>query len=113
MASRKNPQLRNNSSYWGVRGELTVNHGFLFKVERLVITSSLRTDILEKIHEGHLGITKCRERAKSTVWWPGLSTQIADIVKICHKCAESGNVQREPLIQIVGSDLLYFQGATY
>ena len=53
--------------YWGVRGELTVNQGLLFKGERLVIPSSLRTEILEKIHEGHLGITKCRERAKSTV----------------------------------------------
>ena len=34
---------------WAVRGELTVNHGLLFKGERLVIPSSLRTEILEKI----------------------------------------------------------------
>ena len=36
--------------YWGVRGELTVNQDLLFKGERLVIPSLLRTEILEKKH---------------------------------------------------------------
>ncbi|KAL9963916.1 hypothetical protein ACROYT_G027471 [Oculina patagonica] len=49
--------------------------------------SSMRLEILDKIHEGHQGITKCCERAKSSVWWPGLSREIQDLVQKCIVCA--------------------------
>ncbi|CAB3981206.1 Transposon Ty3-G Gag-Pol poly [Paramuricea clavata] len=42
-------------------GDLTVQDGLLLHGKRLVIHSSMRLDILSKIHSGHLGITKCRE----------------------------------------------------
>ena len=47
----------------------------------------MRLDVLDKLHHGHLGITKCRERAKQSAWWPGISTQIQDLIKNCHTCA--------------------------
>ena len=45
------------------------------------IPSALRLDVPDKIHAGHQGIQKCRERAKSGVKWPGLSRQIKDLVR--------------------------------
>lgn len=57
-------------------GELTVQNGLLLLGCRLVIPKVLRGDILNKLHEGHLGITKCRERAKQSVWWPGLNKEL-------------------------------------
>ena len=53
--------------YWSVRGELTIVQGVLLKSSRLVIPSSMRLDILDRVHERHLGIAKCRERAKTSV----------------------------------------------
>ena len=50
--------------YWSDRGELSVVKGILLKSSRIVIPSSLRLEVLDKQHEGHQGITKCRERAK-------------------------------------------------
>ena len=47
--------------YWSTRGELTVVQNILLKGTRIVIPSSMRLEILEKIHEGHQGIAKCRE----------------------------------------------------
>ena len=66
---------------WGVIQNL------IMKGMRILIPSNLRLDVLDKIHQGHLGITKCRERAKQSVWWPGLSTQVQDMVQSCRTCA--------------------------
>lgn len=108
--------------YWGLRGEITMADGLLLKGDRLVIPPALRAEILEKLHEGHLGIAKCRERAKASVWWIGLSSQIEDVVNSCHICAESRNDCAEPLIQTplpkypwqrAGTDLFHFKGKTY
>ena len=58
----------------------------------------MRLDVLDKIHQGHLGITKCRERAKQSVWWPGLSTQIQGMVQNCCTCAMHLVNKPEPLV---------------
>lgn len=68
-------------------GEFTVQNGLLLKSNRMVIPEYLRADMLEKLHKGHLGITKCRKRAKQSVWWPGLSKELQGVVVRCDTCA--------------------------
>ena len=63
----------------------------------MVIPTILHGEILEKIHKGHQGTVKCRERAKSSVWWLGLSTQLENMVKSCQKCIEQLKHHAEPL----------------
>lgn len=63
-------------SYWSERATLTVKHGLLLKDTRLVIPSAMRNDVLAKLHDGHQGVVKCKERARQSVWWPGLSQQV-------------------------------------
>ena len=48
-----------------------------------LVPLTMRIDVLEKLHDAHQGITKCRERAKASVWWPGLSHQLEEVVKQC------------------------------
>ena len=45
--------------YIAVASELCVANDLLLRGSRLVIPPKLRTDILNKIHSGHQGITKC------------------------------------------------------
>ena len=59
--------------YYTVSAELTVQNGLLLRGGRIVIPSPLRRKLLDKIHSGHQGITKSRERARQSIWWPGLS----------------------------------------
>ena len=49
------------------------------------------------LHVGHQGIVKCRERAKYSVWWLGLSTQLEQMIKACQKCIEQSKDHAEPL----------------
>ena len=58
--------------YYYARGSLSITDGMLMHDNRIVVPSCLREDTLAKIHQGHLGINKCRERAHNAVWWPGI-----------------------------------------
>ncbi|KAK2552902.1 hypothetical protein P5673_025850, partial [Acropora cervicornis] len=62
--------------FFDSRGHLSVSDALLTYDDRIVIPASMREEILERIHTGHQGITKCRERANLSVWWPGISKEI-------------------------------------
>ena len=108
---------------YSVRNELSVHNGLLIKASRIVIPTSMRADILDRIHAGHLGIQKCRERANSSVWWPGLSREIVDKVQACTYCEQRKPSQKhEPLqptplpdrpFQMVGTDICEVKGQHY
>ena len=108
--------------YWVIQHELTVVDDLLLRGSRLVIPSQERLDVLEKIHTGHLGITKCRARAKESVWWPGISDSIEQMVKRCNVCKENSPKPTEPLLptewpqrpwEMVASDLFEYSGRSY
>jgi transposase InsO family protein len=108
---------------YGVKDELSVCDGLLIRGKRIVVPFSLRKQILDRIHDGHQGIVKCRERANQGVWWPGISREIKDLVSKCKHCIENSPEQRkEPLIpsklpdfafQKVGVDLCEKKGKMY
>ena len=49
--------------YWPIRDKISSQNGLLLCGERLIVPSSMRNDMLQKIHENHLGIEKCKCRA--------------------------------------------------
>jgi hypothetical protein len=83
--------------------ESTVHDNLLFKGTRIVIPHSLQNEILNRVPDGHQGIVKCRERARSSVWWLGLSSQLEDVVKIAR------NVSKIRMITLHHSYLLTFR----
>ena len=84
--------------YWSDRQHFAVIEDLLLYDDRLVIPVNLRMDVLQHIHDGHLGMTKCRARAQQSVWWPGLSLAIQDMVGNCKTCLEQLPDKREPLM---------------
>lgn len=60
-------QLRNSISYTN---------------DLLMISPLLQREILSKVHERHLGISKCRNRVRQSVWWLGLSSQLKSSRKL-------------------------------
>ncbi|KAL7880825.1 hypothetical protein SRHO_G00030790 [Serrasalmus rhombeus] len=108
--------------YLPFSGEFTVQNGVLLRGERIVIPVSLRVDIINKLHEGHLGLTKCRERAKQSVWWPGLSKELQQLIENCDTCARERTNLKEPMLptlfptrpwSTVGADMFQYNNQHY
>ena len=60
----------------------------------------LRPDILKTIHESRLGVEKCPLRARSTVYWPGITNDITQFVSQCEACQKhQKRTQKETLMQ--------------
>ena len=109
--------------YWSYRDELSIEDGIIIKGDRIVVPQACRRDILNTIHEGHLGITKCQLRAKTSVFWHNINKDIEGIVKSCPQCQEHGKTQpRKPLQpheiptgpwQVLGTDIFTLYGEDY
>ncbi|XP_048575394.1 uncharacterized protein K02A2.6-like [Nematostella vectensis] len=109
--------------YFGIRNELSEVNGKLVFGSRIVIPESMRGYVLDRIHDGHQGVTKCRERERLSVWWPGLSRGIAQKVASCEFCLVNQPTQRkEPLRttplpdrpwQMIAADLAMSDGQDY
>ena len=111
--------------YWSVRHELTIHDGLLFKQDRVVIPSSLRSNFLFKLQTAHRGREFTLRHARSCVFWPGINSQIEDICKNCTTCACAQHARqhpREPLKpylvptlpwELVSQDLFAFNWSAY
>ena len=83
---------------FNVRNLLSVSNGLLTYTDRIVVPTKLRPDMLDKIHAGHQGITKCMERARVSVWWPGITRDIKRIVGACDHCEVNRPSQKKELL---------------
>jgi len=86
---RKRPSRPDIVPYWNARALLTVCGRLLMYGHRIVVPKSLQKETMQKIHAGHQGIERCRARIASSVWWPGVSQQIAQTVHQCAECAKN------------------------
>lgn len=68
-------------------------------------------------YEGHLGIEKCKRRAREYIFWPNMNQEIEQWINRYSACQKHQyQQQKEPLIQrngtrswqIVGTDLFHY-----
>ena len=114
------PQLR---PYWSVRDDLYIQDGLLMMGQRIIVPKTQRDIILSQIHNGHLGMEKCKLRAKACVWWPGIYADIERTVASCPSCQTFQKSQcKEPMISsdvpprpwhTIGADLFYLNNQCY
>ena len=108
--------------YYSVAAGISTENGLLMRGSCMVIPSVLQPEILTKLNDGHLGITKCRAGARQAIWWPGLSKQLKVKVKSYSECRKH-NLQRAELListqlpdlpwQKVGTDLFHWKNHQY
>ena len=108
--------------YWQERGNLTIGEDLLLHGSCVVVPALFQKQTIQKLHQGHQGVQRCRLRANSAVWWPGISCQISDFISRCPQCCQEATPRREPLIstplpdfpwQKAATDLFELEGSTY
>jgi hypothetical protein len=75
-----------NLSYKAIKDELCVVGQVILRGSRIVVPTSLRKKMINIAHEGHQGITKTKQRLRSTVWWPKMDREIEKACKTCKPC---------------------------
>ena len=82
--------------YYTHRSDITFCEGILLKN---VVPAILRAKMKSLIHKGHLGIENCKKRARQSLSWPLMNSEIEDIINRCPTCLTSPNRQlRERII---------------
>ena len=108
--------------YYTVAVELAIKEDLLLQGNRIVIPPPLCRTLLNKIHCGHQGITKCRELARQSIWWPGLSKQLEELMQNCREYLKAQQQRPQPLTptplpalpwQKVASDLFEWNQSIY
>ena len=86
--------------FWAFKADLSIFDGVLYKQNKLVIPKPMRSEQLDLLHEGHLGIEKTRSLARQVMFWPGINQDIELVVKKCSACQmHQRKNQKEVLIQ--------------
>ena len=69
--------------YYKIQNELSEYKGLILKGSRIVISP---TRMKQKLHIGHLGIERTKSKARGTMYWPNINTDIENIVANCTEC---------------------------
>ena len=72
--------------YWTYRECISLENGLLFKDNRLIVPKAERDQMLGLLDYGHYGINCTQNRARESVFWPGITKDIESKVKDCMIC---------------------------
>lgn len=85
----------NIKHYFVKRNCIASEDGCLFYGQRILVPFKLRKNVLELLHETHVGIVRMKALARSYVWWPGIDIDIENWSKCCKACQAMQNKKSE------------------
>ncbi|XP_064212700.1 uncharacterized protein K02A2.6-like [Tribolium castaneum] len=110
------------SKFFSHQQDLSIAHDIVCYKDRVVIPGPLQKKCLYVLHDGHFGINKCLDRAKATVWWPGITRELKEVVGKCEICIKLRRPTVDPMLpsevpsrpwQTIGADLAEYHESTY
>ena len=109
-------------AYYDFRDELTVEDQLVFKGPVVVVPAALRKEMMASCHDTHIGIEGCIRRARESMFWPRMATDLKVYISKCDVCmAHRPTPQKETLQpheftprpwSKVGADLCELHGRT-
>ena len=96
------------SKYSKLRDSLSVVDGVPMYGRRLIIPSTLRQRVLECLHSAHQCPMKMNDRAKHSVYWPGITSDIENVRRACVYCNRNAPTQpMMPPLPLASPDFPY------
>ena len=87
------------TDFWNYRDELSFVNGLIMKGQKIVIPKKLISKMMEILRKGHAGCERTLRRARDTMFWPNITSEIKNLVLNCHICLEHARSNtKEPLI---------------
>eukprot|EP00731_Ephydatia_muelleri_P005994 Em0003g242a len=86
LHGRWNMSSHDLDPFYRRRDELSCHDGCVLWGQRVIIPAKLQSALLDELHDGHLGVVRMKELARSYIWWPYLDRDIEKLVANCEKC---------------------------
>ena len=72
--------------------EFSVDSGYVLWGARVIIPTSLRSVVLNELHDLHTGVVRMKSLARRFVWWPKLNHDIEQVIKECNVCQQHAHL---------------------
>ena len=102
---------------------MSVDDDVVVRGERIVLPKLLRQDLKRQLHHAHSGVVSTLSRARECIYWPGMSSEIKQVIETCDVCRAYDKRQpKETLISHevperpwakVGVDLFSYRSRNY
>ena len=66
--------------YYTQRSDITFCEGILLKNERIILPTTLRAEMKSLIYQEHLRIENCKNRARQSLFWPLMNSEIEGMI---------------------------------
>lgn len=80
------------------RLELNVLDGCILWGSRVIVPSPGQAQVMEALHDAHLGISRMKSLARSFVWWPEMDSALEEKVKACSACQSNQKMPGSALL---------------
>ena len=75
------------TNYHRFKDQFTIHEHLLYRGARLVIPEILQHDLLDSLHEGHIGKAAMKSIARQSIWWKSIDKDIEVKCYQCDKCS--------------------------
>lgn len=85
--------------FYPIKDEIYEAQGLIFRMERIILQSSLQQKIIKTAHKlGHLGTTKTKQMLRAKYWFPNMNAMIDQMIGHCYDCqVTTKNHREEPI----------------
>ena len=72
--------------FWSCKDQLSFNDDILYRGDRIVVPATLIKSLTEKLHRAHMGVESTLRLARTSLWWPGMNSQLKQFISTCQVC---------------------------
>ena len=73
--------LKSYFHYYSHRSEITYHEGILLKNQRMIVPTTLRSEMKSIIHQGHFGLENSKKIACQALFGPLINSETEDMIK--------------------------------